>query len=851
MRKHYYQRVNRVRLAPLLAVGVFCALGLGRAVPAARPDVSTLQLRWEMQSPGISSPLPQDGALSVFTLTNAGSTALPRKGWALYFTFQEGFQPGPLQDPFVLERVTGPLYRLRPLEGFSGLQAGKRMQIRMVLPSRLINAAQAPESPYLVFDDKPDAGFAIVDYELAPFPGVGATTAEQIYDRNSFIVPVARDTLPPVFPTPRNFEPRPGALRWTSAPRITADANLGAEADAATAMIKPFFVGAKSSEGAPPVHLSIGEVAGLASPEAYELAIDPHSGVSLKGSTAAGVARGLASLRQLLPIGIGHDRPVELPALLIRDAPRFVYRGFMMDVARNFQTKDQVKRVLDLMARFKLNTFHFHLTDDEGWRLEIAGLPELTAIGSRRGHSAQQRDRLPPAYGSGPDVRNPYGTGYYRRADYIEILRYAAARHIEVIPEIEMPGHARAAVVSMAARAEQLKQAGNAKANEFLLHDPQDQSVYQSAQSYSDNVLNPALPSTYAFIDHVVAELVALHRTAGVPLHTIHMGGDELPDGAWDRSPACRALMQREHLKTQADLWDYFYARVGSLLERHGLRVSGWEELGTRAVNVNGQTERQANPAFTRRGYTVYVWRNMEGSEDLADRLANAGYDTVLAPATKLYFDFPPYPSPFEPGQVWAGFVDLETVFDYVPLDDTRIAADEPKHIANRQALTEFGRQHILGLEGTLFSETVHEPGRLDYMLVPRLLALAERAWAADPTWAQQPDRARAAPIRAAAWSTFVSQLGFQVLPRLDAERTVLYRIPAPGLKRVGNAVLANEQIPGLSLRYTVDGSDPTGASPLVTGPIELARTIRVAAFDRNGRAGRASEFHLGTPGSP
>src|SRR6185369_3925679 len=312
----------------------------------------------------------------------------------------------------------------------------------------------------------------------------------------------------------------------------------------------------------------------------------------------------------------------------------------------------QVKRVLDLMARFKLNTLHFHLTDEEGWRLEIAGLPELTAIGSRRGHSAQQRDRLPPAYGSGPDVRNPYGTGYYRRADYIEILRYAAARHIEVIPEIEMPGHARAAVVSMAARAEQLKQAGNSKANEFLLHDPQDQSVYQSAQNYSDNVLNPALPSTYAFIDHVVAELVALHRTAGVPLRTIHMGGDELPDGAWDRSPACRALMQREHLKTQADLWDYFYARVGSLLERHGLRVSGWEELGTRAVNVNGQAERQANPAFTRRGYTVYVWRNMEGSEDLADRLANAGYDTVLAPATKLYFDFPPYPSPFEPGQV-------------------------------------------------------------------------------------------------------------------------------------------------------------------------------------------------------
>ena len=262
----------------------------------------------------------------------------------------------------------------------------------------------------------------------------------------------------------------------------------------------------------------------------------------------------------------------------------------MLDVARNFQPKENVLRVLDLMSRYKLNTFHFHITDDEGWRLEIPGLPELTEVGSRRGHSARQEDRLPPAYGSGPDVRNPYGSGYYRRSDYIEMLQYAAARHIEVIPEIEMPGHARAAVVSMAVRARRMAQAGKSDANEYLLSDPQDQSVYESAQNYSDNVMNPGLPSTYTFIEHVVTEIVALHKAAGVPLRTMHVGGDELPDGAWERSPACRALMNREHLKTRADLWDYFYARVNALLQHHGVALAGWEEIGARTVSVGGHT---------------------------------------------------------------------------------------------------------------------------------------------------------------------------------------------------------------------------------------------------------------------
>src|SRR2546430_6711112 len=183
----------------------------------------------------------------------------------------------------------------------------------------------------------------------------------------------------------------------------------------------------------------------------------------------------------------------------------------MLDVARNFHPKAAVLRTLDLIARYKVNVFHLHLTDDEGWRIEMPSLPELTAVGARRGHTLDSGTHLPPAFGSGPDVDRTWGSAFYSRADYVEILRYAAARHIEVIPEIEMPGHARAAIKSMEAN------------QQYRLNDPDDRSVYSSAQGYHDNVMNPALESTYHFIERVVGELVAMHREAGVPLRHIYI----------------------------------------------------------------------------------------------------------------------------------------------------------------------------------------------------------------------------------------------------------------------------------------------------------------------------------------
>ena len=171
-------------------------------------------------------------------------------------------------------------------------------------------------------------------------------------------------------------------------------------------------------------------------------------------------------------------------ALRIVDAPRFGYRGLMLDVARNFQPKATVLRTLDLMAQYKLNVLHFHLTEDEGWRLEIPSLPELTSVGARRGHTLDSSAFLPPAFSSGPEIDQPFGSGFYSRADYVEILKHAAARHIEVVPELEMPGHARAAIKAMEARARRLTQAGDAEgAGRYLLSDPEDRSVVHVRRS--------------------------------------------------------------------------------------------------------------------------------------------------------------------------------------------------------------------------------------------------------------------------------------------------------------------------------------------------------------------------------
>ncbi len=831
------------------------AASLMALAASEKPATVPLRLEWEVQRNVFTPEQPDGRSLASFTLTNLGDKPLPAQGWALYFNCVAGVELKGLVGPFVMDRVSGTWYRLRPTAAAVALGQGQSTRLSFFHPEIMVKTAKGPTGPYVVFDDAPKVGYRVQDYVIAPFTRaeqwnhgpkdpMPLITPQEVFRRNANIQSLPDDALPPVFPTPVQFERRAGTLRWTSLPRVEGAPALRQEVAFLQAALKPYFAVATPNAKAPAIRLAVAPVAGQSSPEAYELTVDAAQGVTLTGNTAAGVARGLQSLRDLLPVAPQPQQGVSLAALRIVDAPRFAYRGFQMDVARNFQPKAAVLRLLDLMARYKLNKFHFHLTDDEGWRLEIPGLPELTQVGARRGHTLDSLEHLQPAYGSGPDVRDPYGSGFYTRADYIEILKYAAARHIEVIPEIEMPGHARAAVKAMESRFRRLEKTGDKEARRYLLSDLDDKSEYRSPQLYTDHVMNPGLPSTYAFVDHVLDEVAALHKQAGVALRTIHVGADELPRGAWEKSPATGALMQREKLASRAEVWNYFYDHVDRTLRRLGLVASGWEELGTRNTQLRGEGRTIPNPAFVQRGFRLYVWNNLDDSEDLAYRLANAGYDTILAPATNLYFDMAHNKNPDEPGVNWAAYTDLDAVFDFVPLDFVRKSPTDATPKPHREGLTDYGKTHVLGLEGTLFSETVRSAATLDYLLMPRLLGLAHRAWAADPAWARETDPTKAQRLHDADWSVFVHQLGRRVLPKLDVELPgVLYRIPPPGLSVVGGQVHANHQFPGFTLRYTVDGSEPTAASPVLTGPLAARGVIRAAAFTPNGRASQVARI--------
>ena len=829
---------------------LFAALTLALMATAGaagqRAKGADLALEWQITAAGTATTPQAQAALH---LVNRGQAPLPPGGWALYFTSLTPLVTPYRADGLIAEQVVGTLFRLRADGSAAPLPPGGERTITIRHDEAVVRPDKAPHGPYLAYEDDPDHAEAIGQYRIVPGLPPAAAGLERgggidpaaIFERNARIVPVAVADLPLALPTPVTVQHLAGEWQLAAMPVVEASRELDPEAERARAMFASRLP-AIARQPAATLTLTTGQVPGQPAPEAYRLRVDPERGAEILGNTPAGVARGLETLRQLLPAADGQRHPLAVPAVDIVDAPRFPWRGLMVDVARNFQDKAEVMRLIELMAQYKLNRLHLHLTDDEGWRLAIRGLPELTGYGGRRGHAADESRHLLPAHGSGPRLDDPHGSGYYTADDFVAILRHAAARRIEVIPEIEMPGHARAAVKAMAYRARILRQQGRRDADDYLLSDPADASRYRSAQLHTDNVIDPGLTSTYRFIDHVIGEIARLYQVAGVSLTTVHVGGDELAQGAWVGSPASRRLMKRRHMKSFADLWDHFYERVAASVGRTGARVAGWEELGVRDGRGNPPLPAIANPRFADRGFQLQVWNNFDANADLANRLANAGYPVVLSPASTLYFDMAYDADLWEPGADWAGQADLAKVHDLIPFDLTRQPADKAAAGPRPVPLTDLGRSHIVGLEGTLFSEIMREPATIDMLLMPRLLALAERAWAADPAWSRSSDRAQAEVLRRADWSRFVSLLGRRILPRLDVEWPDLpYRLPPPGLRCGPGGTEVNHEFPGITIRYTRDGSTPTASSPVAGERIDQSPTIVAAAFAGSGRHGRVA----------
>ncbi|MEJ7692462.1 family 20 glycosylhydrolase [Daejeonella sp.] len=838
-------------------------LSISSAVFAQVKATSDYKLRVEWK-PLQNNFEGQDQSLSSLNIINDSDIDLPPNGWTLYFNYSGSF-PQPDSRGLIISYINGDLYKIEPNPASDGIAAKASVNYQMVRSGTIDNITMNPQGFYLVMASAP--GKAIPVPATYPNPDKkflqslasasnSSMNPANVFAKNLIVKDLNADVLVKVFPSPLTYNTGSGEFKLYAGTRIYAEPAFSKEASYLASELEKVLLLKPGIVTLVPTGNSIVLQKNMRlAPEGYSLKVS-SSGVVISASTSTGAFYGIQSLKTLLPPASwkGKQGEIQVPAVEVIDQPRFGYRSFLLDVSRNFQPKAEIIKILDLMSLYKLNALHLHFSDDEGWRVEIPSLPELTSVGSVRGHTVDNKNNIQPSFGSGGAANTLPGSGHYSRKDFIDILKYAAERHISIIPEIESPGHARAAIKSMENRYAKLMKAGKAaEANRYRLTESADSSKYRSVQGWSDNVINVALPSAYNFMERVTDDLIAMYKEANAPLKTIHFGGDEVPAGVWERSPAYIQLRKSNPtIKNTDDLWYYYFGKLNEMVKKRGLYVSGWEEAGMRKTMLDGKPHYIANPDFADDHFQLNVWNNTIGSgaEDLAHRLANGGYKVVLSPVSNQYFDLAYNNSYYEPGYKWGGMVDADKPFYFIPFDMLKNVKEDSKgnpmdelDQIGKIRLTDYGKSNIVGLQGLLWSENNINTDRLEYMMLPKLLGLAERAWSKEPEWATGNDKAKSEELYKQAWIEFANIAGKRELPRLSYYNGgYSYRIPEPGLKIENGRVAANVQYPGLEMRYTTDGSEPEAGSKLYIGPVSEKGVIKVAAFDAGGRRGRIVE---------
>lgn len=448
--------------------------------------------------------------------------------------------------------------------------------------------------------------------------------------------------------------------------------------------------------------------------EGYTLHVTPHE-VLIEANSQSGFFYATMSLMQLMDHTVWSreksktpQKSWKIPACYIEDYPRFKWRGMMLDSSRNYFSVAYVKKFIDRMAQHKLNVFHWHLTDDEGWRIEIKKYPLLTQIGSRRGPATALPFSFYPAI-RGP--KDKVQEGHYTQDDIREIVAYAAKRSVNILPEIDIPAHAKAAVT----------------AYPELLQDPHDQSQYTSVQKVRNNTMNAGLKSTYIFLDDVIKEVAALF-----PFEYIHLGGDEIPKGAWKKSPAVATLMQKKHLKNTQEVQAYFFTQMDKILAKHNRKMIAWQEV------------RKHNHAL-REDTVIMAWRG----DGAGIKAAKEHHKVIMSPAQYLYFDQQYVKNRDEFGHTWAGPIDTKKAYSYEPT---------AKFSTTKEA------RFIQGVHGCLWSETALSEKIADYLAWPRIFSLAETGWSSQ---------------KQRNWKEFKNRAFGEGLKRLDSQK-INYRSPKP-----------------------------------------------------------------------
>jgi hexosaminidase len=854
----------------LLILCIIFLAACGKSGEVTKEQAEKIGISWKLVSNFIE---PEGSFEAKFTIRNGSDITLDGSNWKLFFNMS----PRPIHSnktpqPAVVEHINGDWYQMVAAKDFK-LSPGDSISISYTGTEGIIKETDAPMGLYFVFYDQEGKEKDIVqvaDFTVEPF-----TTKEQIlrgtrdlkqiptpetrYKDNLAFTTLGADQLLKIIPSPVKMTSSAGTFTLTGKTNVFYQEGLESEAKllieklrAVTGTDYPIQKGLPqaASASAPAIVLKTGNVTvnGIAK-EAYQLQVN-QNGVAITGSDAAGVFYGIQSLLQLIPTEsyIKKADAAVLGFVQVEDAPRFHFRSMHLDVGRNFQTKESIKRVLDLLASYKINHFLFYTAEDEGWRLEIDGLPELTKVGAQRQHTAgMNAPALHPSYGSGPVAydKTKHGSGFYTKADFIEILKYANERHIKVIPELNFPGHALAAIKSMEARYERLMKEGKeAEANEYRLIDPDDKSVYMSAQAYKNNVVCVARESTYHFFEKVVDEIAKMYKEAGLTLDTFHTGGDEVADGVWTKSPMIDKLLKdHPELKGPKSLQAYFFRELLPRLEKRNLKVHGWEEV---ALTKTPEGAYLSNPEFVGRPVFPYIWNNVF-DVDLGNRMANDGYQVILCNVTNFYFDMAYDNDPKEPGLYWAGFVDTRDMWTFSPYnmftttEETAMGKPMKEEFVGKQLLKPQARKNIYGVESQLWSETIKGRDMMEYSILPKLLGFAESAWT-ERKWENVGyDEERKRMIRQG-WNVFANSIAQIHLPKLKyLNGGYNYRLPMPGAIVENGELKANVELPGLTIRYTTDGSEPTAASTAYTAPVKVAGTIKLKSFDAAGTASRTS----------
>jgi len=572
--------------------------------------------------------------------------------------------------------------------------------------------------------------------------------------------------------------------------------------------------------------------------EGYQLDLN-HSGIEITASHSTGAFYALMSLTGLVSID-----NLNIPYLSIKDAPRYDFRGLHIDVARNFRSKDFILKTLDQMAAYKLNKLHLHLADDEGWRLEIAGLEELTDIGAKRCFDLTEQTCLLPQLGGGVTGES-HLDGFYSKQDYLDILAYAKQRHIQVIPSLDMPGHSRAAVVSMQARYLKYITSDKQKAEQYWLTEPSDKTQYSSIQHYKDNTLNVCLDSTYDFIDKVISEVQKLHHKAQMPLSVYHIGADETA-GAWIESPACIALQKNnsEALKGLHTLNGYFIERIANMLDKKGIQVAGWND-------GLGETRPEKMP----KNVQTNSWAQLfQAGHKVTHKQANLNWQTVLSTPEVTYFDFPYEAHPNERGNHWAARnINSRKVFEFMP-DNLPAHAQIWTDVKNQVYQADDSQSKLntgvkfRGIQAHLWSEMIRSDKQAEYMLFPRLLAFAERAWH-KPDWElaydyqgahfdknSQSFSDAAKKSREIDWQRFASVVGNKELAKLE-KANVFYRIPSVASKIEDGKVHTKILYPNLPIEFqNKEGDWQVLSSEEKSENIKAIRAVSVLGL-RKGRS--------------